>query len=92
MLKAKTGSGLTALNNVKIEMYFCDLVILTTTSVPGYEVVTSPVLSLNAGSSADVRCPVGKLPFRAKIIRNSDEVRSGGYSVYEDFAVFNYAF
>ena len=82
MLKAKTGSGLTALNNVKIEMYFCDLVILTTTSVPGYEVVTSPVLSLNAGGSADVRCPVGKVPLRAQIVRNSLEARLGGYTVY----------
>jgi hypothetical protein len=47
---------------------------------------------LNAGGWADVRCPVGKVPFRAKIIQNSDEVRSGGYTVYEDFAVFIYAF
>ena len=92
VLKAKTGSGLTALSNVQIEMYYCDLVILTTTSVPGYEVVTSPVLSLNAGDWTDVRCPLGKVPLRAKFIQNADEVRPGGYTVYEDFAVFNYAY
>jgi hypothetical protein len=91
-MKPKTGSGLTALSNVKIEIYYNDPIAKTTTNVPGYEVVTSPVLSLNAGSWADVRCPLGKVPLRAKFIQNANEVRPGGYTVYEDFAVFNYAY
>ena len=84
------------MSGVKIEVYYADPTALTNTSIPGYEIISSPTNPPfhfnNAGGWADVRCPVGKVPFRAKIIQNSDEVRSGGYTVYEDFAVFIYAF
>jgi hypothetical protein len=35
-----------------------------------------------------VRCPVNKLPLGARIVRNAAEKRVGGYTVYDDFAIF----
>jgi hypothetical protein len=42
----------------------------------------------NAGAWADVRCPIGKVPLRAQIVRNSLESKVGGYNVYQDFSIF----
>jgi hypothetical protein len=85
VLQAKTGN---ALSNVQIEVYYADQNILTTSSIPGYTVVSTPVYSFSSGGWADVRCPVNKLPLGARIVRNEKEKRAGGYTVYEDFAIF----
>ena len=38
-----------------------------------------------------MRCPIGKVPLRATIVRNSAEsvLRPDGYTVYQDFSVFS---
>ena len=83
VLQAKT-----ALSNVQIEVYYADENSLTNNSIPGYTVVSTPVYSFSSGGWADVRCPVNKLPLGARIVRNSLEKRAGGYTVYDDFAIF----
>ena len=73
---------------MKIEVYYASENVETARYMPGYEVVSTPVYSFSSGGWADVRCPVNKLPLLANIIRNAAEKRVGGYTVYDDFAIF----
>jgi len=63
------------LSGVQIEVYYADPTALTNTSIPGYEIISSPTNPPfnfnNAGGWADVRCSVGKVPLGARIVPNS---------------------